>query len=78
MDDERGRNWGRNDPYIRDVKFACNDSYLLIIDSDSYLFSVNISTSEWNKIKHVDNIIFLMVSCFMRTVKLRKDMKLQI
>ena len=35
MDDERGRNWGRNNPYIRDVKFACNDSYLLIIDSDS-------------------------------------------
>ena len=52
MDDERGRNWGRNDPYIRDVKFACNDSYLLILDSDSILYSVNISTSEWSKIKH--------------------------
>ena len=52
MDDERGRNGGRNDEYIRDVKFACNDSYLLIIDSDSYLYSVNISTSEWSKIKH--------------------------
>lgn len=52
MPDERGRNGGRNDPYIRDVKFACNDSYLLIIDSDSILYSVNISTSEWSKIIH--------------------------
>ena len=53
MFEERIKTWRTNkSTTIRDVKFACNDSYLLMLDSDSVLYSVNISTATWDRIIH--------------------------
>ena len=53
MFEERIKTWRTNKgATIRDVKFACNDSYLLMLDSDSVLYSVNISTATWDRIIH--------------------------